>query len=93
MFSSTDYRELRNGRRYQTSIERIMVDHGGTEENAPGISSKNVEGNVSELQTFTQEAVNGKIGVFIASLTNKLEELTRLVQGMTTKRHPNHFWW
>ena len=91
MLDSADYRELRNGRRYQTSIKRTMSNHGSTEENATGISSENVKGDVSEMQTLIQEAVNDQIRGFIAALTHQLEELTRLVQGMTTTRHPNHY--
>ena len=91
MLSSTGYRELRNGKRYQRSIECTMSDHGSTEENATGISSENVEGEGPEIQTLTQEAVNEQIRGFIAPLTRPLEELTRLVQGMTTTPHPNHY--
>ena len=87
MLSSTEYREFRNGKRCQTSIERTMSDHGSTEENATGISSENVEGEVSEIQTLIQEAINEQIGGFIASLTGQLEELTRLLQEMTTTPH------
>ena len=68
-----------------------MNDHGSTEENTAGILSKNVEGEVSEIQTLTQKAVNKKIRGFIAPLTRQLKELTRLVQGMTNTRHPNHY--
>ena len=91
MLSSTEYSELRNGKRYQTSIERTMRDHGSTEEIATEILSEKVEGEVSEIQTWTQEAVNEQIRGFIARLTRQLEELTRLVQGMTTTRHPNYY--
>ena len=56
-----------------------MIDHGSTEENAPEISSENVEGEVSEIQTWTQEAVNEQIRGFVAPLTRQLE-LTRLLQ-------------
>ena len=54
MLDSIEYRELRNGKRYQTSIERTISNHGSTEENATGIPSENVEGEVSEIQTLTQ---------------------------------------
>ena len=89
MLDSAVYRDLRNGRRYQTSIELKMRAHGSTEENGSGISSENFGGEVSEIQTLTQEAVNEQIRGFIAPLTRQLEDLTRLVQGMTTTRHPN----
>ena len=91
MLHSTDYRELRNGKRYQTSDEREMSHHGSTEEIANRISSENGKGENPEIQTLTQEAVNEQIRGFIASLTRQLEELTRLVQGMTTSRHPNSY--
>ena len=89
MPNSTEYRELRNGNRYQRSIERTMSDHGSTEENTSGISSENVGREVFEIQTLTQEAANEQIRGFIAPLTRQLEKLTRLVQEMTTTRHPN----
>ena len=44
MLDSTKYRELRNGKRYYTSIERTMSDHGSKEEKATRIISENVEG-------------------------------------------------
>ena len=89
MLHSTDYREPRNGTRYQTLIECIMRNHGNTEEIVDRSSSENVAREVPEFQTWTQEAVNEQIRGFIAPLTLQLENLTRLVQGMTTSRHPN----
>ena len=86
---STDYRELRNGKRYQTSIERTMSNQSSREEIGNRRSLENVEREVPEFQTLTQEAVSEQIRGFIAPLTRQLEELTRLVQGMTTSWHPN----
>ena len=91
MHDYAEYRELRNGKRYYTSIERTMSDNGSTEENVIGILSENVEGEVSEIQTLTQEAVNERIRGFIAPLTRQLEELSWLVQGMVTTQHPDHY--
>ena len=91
MLNSTDYRELRNGKRYQTSTERIVSNDGSTEEIANRISRENVEGEVPELQTSTQDAVNEQNRGFITPLIRQLEEFTRLVQGMTTSRHPNSY--
>ena len=88
MLHSTDYRELRNGKRYQTSVERTMSNQGSTEEIAKRSSSENVE-EVPEFQTLTPEAVNERIRGFIAPPTRQQEELTRLVRGMTTSRHLN----
>ena len=68
-----------------------MSNHGSTEEIAEKVSSENVEGEVPEFQTLTQEAVNEQIRGFIAPLNRQLEELTLLVQGMTTSRHPNSY--
>ena len=61
MLRSTDCRELRNGKRYQTSNERIMSNHGSTEEIANRSSSENFGGEIPEFQTLTQEAVNEQI--------------------------------
>ena len=68
-----------------------MRDHGSTEENATGILSENVKGQVSEIQMLTHEAVNEQIRGCIAPLTCQLKKLTRLVQGMTSTRHPNQY--
>ena len=91
MLHITDYRRLTNGKRYQTSDEREMSHHGGFEEITNRNSSENVDGEVPEIQTLTQEAVNELIRRFIAPLRRQLEELTRLVQGMSTQdiRIPN----
>ena len=91
MLDSTEYSEFKNGKRQQTSIERTMSDHGSTEETETGISSENVEWEVFKIQTLTKEAVNEQIRGFSAPLARQLEELTRLVQGMDTTCHPNHY--
>ena len=67
-----------------------MSNHGSTEKNATGIPSENFEGEVFEIQTLPEEAVDEQFRGFIAPLTRHLKELTRLVQGITTTRHPNH---
>ena len=66
MLNSADYRKLRNGKRYQTSTERTMSNHGSTEELVNRSSSKNAEGEVPEFQTLTQKAVNEQIREFVA---------------------------
>ena len=93
MLQCTDFREARNGKRYQTSDERILSHHGITAETANRSSSEYIEGENAEFQTLTQEAVNEVIRGFITPLNRKLEVLTRLVQGMTTSRHPNNYPW
>ena len=91
MLHYTDCRELRNGKRNQTSIERVMSNHSSTEEITNRSLSENVDGKIPEFQTLTQETINEQIRGFFAPLTRQLEELTRLVQGMTTSRHPNSY--
>ena len=74
MLHSTDYRELRNGKRYSRSAERKMSHDGSTEELVNRSSSENVEGESPEIQTLTQEAVNEQIRGFIAPVTRQLED-------------------
>ena len=61
------------------------------EETANRSSSENVDGEIPEVQTLTEEAVNEQVGGFITPLTRQLEELTRLLQGMTTSGHPKPY--
>ena len=80
LFPEVKKRELKSGKNSQIQSTIINLRFN---------SSGEVEGEVSEFQTLTQEAVGKQIRVFVASLTRQLDELTRLVQGMTTSRHPN----
>ena len=89
MLNSIDCRELRNGKRHLTSDESEVSHHGSTEEIAKRNSSENSVGENSEIHSLTQEAVDQQIRGFIAHLTRQLEELTRLVQEISTSRHPN----
>ena len=89
MLNSIEYREMRNGKRYLMSDESEMSHHGSTEESANRNSSENVVGENPEMQTLTQEAVDEQITGFIAPLNSQLEELTRLVQEMSTSGHQN----
>ena len=91
MLDSEEYRELRKGKRYYTHTKQTLHYNSSIEENATGNSSENVEGEVSEIQTLTQEAVNEQIRGFIAPLTRQLEEFTRLFQGLVTTQHPDHY--
>ena len=91
MLDSEEYRELGNGKRYNPSIERKMSENGSTQENVTGTSSENVEGEISKIQTFKQEAVNEQIKRLIAPLTREIGELTRLTQRVVTKLHPSHY--
>ena len=68
-----------------------MSDNGSIEENVTGNLSKRVEGELSEIQKLTQEAVSEQFRGFISPLTRQLEELTRLVQGMLIRPHPSHY--
>ena len=91
MLLSSDYRELRNGKRYETSSERILCNHGSMEGITNRSSLRNIEGEVPLFQTWTQETTNEQIRGFMAPLTRQLEELTLLVQGMTTSGHANSY--
>ena len=68
-----------------------MSETGSIQGNRAGNSSENVEGDVLELHTLTQEEVNEQIKELIAPLTRQLEELTRLVQGMVITLHPTQY--
>ena len=87
----TGYRKLRNCKRYQTSIERIMSNCSSTEEIANRSSSEDVEREVPKFQMLTQEDINEQSREFIPPLVRHLEELTRLVQGMTASPHPKPY--
>ena len=80
MSDSDSYRELKSGKRYNTSLWRTMSENDSIEEDSAGNSSENFDEEVPEIHTLTQEAVNEQIKGFIAPLTRQLEELTRLVQ-------------
>ena len=66
---STNYRELRIEKLYQTSAEREMRHHGSTEQLLNNSLSENIERESPEIQTLTQEAVDEQIRGFIAPLT------------------------
>ena len=68
-----------------------MSHHGSTEEMTNRNLSENVKGGYSEIQTLTQEAVDEQIRGFTAPLTRQLEELTRLVQEMSTSGYPSSY--
>ena len=88
MLDSAEYRELTNGQRYFTSVKLTMSGYGSTEENVTGNPFEYVEGEVSEIQTLNQKAVNDQIRGFTVRLKRHLEELIRLVQGMVTTQLP-----
>ena len=91
MLDFEDYRELRNGKRYNTSIERTLSENGNIEEKVTGISSENVKGETCKRQRLTQKVVNEQFKGCIVSLTRQLEELNRLVQGNGTTPHRSHY--
>ena len=53
MVHSADYWKLRNGERYQTSIDCILSNNGITEEIADRSSSENVGGEIPVCKTLT----------------------------------------
>ena len=52
------YRELQNGRRYNTDTDHKIIENGSVEDNRVGNSSENTEEEVAEFRVLTQEAVN-----------------------------------
>ena len=68
-----------------------MSESGSVEDNRAGNFSEITLGEVPEIRTLTQEAVNQQIKRFIGPVTRQLEELSRLVQGMVTIPHPSHY--
>ena len=84
-------RELKNGKRYDTTSNRVMsktsVSEASPAMNPP--ETKEIEG--PEVSAITQDEVDEKIKSFIAPLTRQLEDLTPLVRGMTTASHPNNY--
>ena len=90
MLDSEEYRELRNGKRYNTSIQRRTSENGSIEENAIGNSLEKVKED-SENQTLNKKVVNQQIKRFIASWTRQLEEFTKLVKRMVITPHPRHY--
>ena len=91
MLDSAHYRKLRSSKMYITRIERKMSENGSIEKNVTGNSSENVDGEIPNMHTLTQEAANDRIKGFIALLTRQLDALIRLVQGMVTTPHPSHY--
>ena len=91
MFDSDSYRELRRGKMYNTKSGDTMSESGNLEDNRAANSLENTEGEVPEIRTLNQEAVNEQIKGFIAPPTRQLEELTPLIQGMVTTPHPSHY--
>ena len=87
MLHSTDYRELKNGKRYKTSDEREMSYHGSTEELVNRSSSENVEEEVRKFKRHKRQSPSRLEGL----LLRQLVELTRLVQRMSTPMHPNSY--
>ena len=87
MLGSEKYRDLRNGKRHYTSKQRTMSDNGGIDEKVTGNLLENLNREVYE----TQEAVNKQIKEFILPLTHPREKWTRLVQGIMTTQHRDHY--
>ena len=58
-------RGLRNGKRYNTHPEGTISENGSIEENVGGNSSEKVEGEVREIHTLSQEAINEQLKEFI----------------------------
>ena len=84
-------REPKNVKRYNTARNTIMSGNSISEDN-PAINShetNEIEG--PEICVSTQEEVNEQIKSSITYLTRQLEDLTRIIQGMTTASHPKYY--
>ena len=44
-----------------------------------------------EIRTLTQEQLKEQIKTFFAPITRQLEDLIRLVQGLSVASHPSHY--
>ena len=53
MIDSTYYRELGNGKRYNTLLGRTMSENRNNKENVAGTPSGNVEGEFPDIYTLT----------------------------------------
>ena len=90
-FDCEKYSKLRNSKRHYTSIEHTRIFNSSTDGNVPGISSENVQGEVFEVQTLTQEAINVQFRMFFGLPTCQLDKMTRQLQGNVTTQHSQHY--
>ena len=83
--------QLRNGKKYDTANTLKMNDSKNTESspivNAPGRNARDE----LEVHALTQEEVNEQVRNHIGPLTKQLQDLTRLIQGMTTAQLPTSY--
>ena len=81
-------RELRNGKKYKTAT--ISMSEGNSSEANPIIiAHENKSDKECETHILTQEEFDEQIRDYIAHLTRQLEDLTRLIQGMSFAHRPN----
>ena len=81
-------RQLEKEKKCDTMLS-IEKSEGSITENRPMMNAqeRNVE-DEPEVHILTEEEVNYQIRNHVAPLTKQLEDLTRLIQGMATVRHP-----
>ena len=82
-------RELKNGKKYETTAN-ISISENNCAEIIPTVSA--YESNTDtecETRIVTQEEVDEQIRNYNVSLTRQLDDLTRLIQGMSTAHRAN----
>ena len=89
MQSFDSIRQLKNGNMYDTTVSTIMTN---SPESSPvtNASECKVE-DEPEARILTQVEVIEQIRFHIAPLTKQLEDLTRLIQGMSTAQQLNSY--
>ena len=83
------HRKLRNGKKYHTlaSNRRTETDSSGT--NIPLNAHESNRDSESEVRMLTQEEADEQIKTYVASLAKQLEDLTRLMQEMSSVHRQN----
>ena len=87
MKSFDSFRELTNGKKYDTAIYISMSENFESSPimNAP---ERNTDEKLEE-RILSQEDVNEQIRSYFAPLTKQLENWNRLIQGVSTVQQPN----
>ena len=81
--------ELGNGKKYETATSINLIESNFYERSPILSAHKDNVSIVSEARILTQEEIDDQIKIYITSLTKQLENLTRLIQGMSTAHRPN----
>ena len=80
--------ELRNGKKHETATNSDKNENNRSETNPIMSAHGNNTDKGSETRILTQEEVDEQIRNYIAPLIRQLEDLTWLVQKMSTAHRP-----